>query len=461
MIKLLSLQVSIADGGGFWQKTHLASVTKRKRLESFFNYGAKNTNKKTRNSRNMNPLKKINVLGLIGLFILSSCAEKTETKDNNQADVYISEIKDQFAPDKRVALFDVEADKSQDTYILKGESNLPDAVDALKTKLDAENISYTDSIQVLPGANLEGKIRGLVKISVANLRGRATHSAELVTQASMGTPLTILKRTPGWSLIQTPEGYISWVDNGGIVSLTDEEFATWKSADKLIYLTPYGASYESPNTKSQVISDLVAGNILELVGDNNGFYEIRYPDGKIAYIEKANAKPYLEWVSSVDQSQEDLVSSAKKMMGSPYLWGGTSPKGMDCSGFTKTIFFLNGLVIPRDASQQIHTGELVDSTKNFENLEPGDLLFFGKPATDTQKERVIHVGMWIGDNKFIHAMGDVHISNMDTTSEDFDKYNYDRYLRTKRIINQKGDGLLYLANSDLFMAKTDTEPVKP
>lgn len=407
----------------------------------------------------MNRLKKINLLSLIGLLILASCTKKTEEKEENQAEVYISEIRNAYAPDKRVALFDVDANKSNNTYILKGESNLPDAVNALKEKLDAEGLSYTDSIQVLPMAK-EEKTHGLVKISVANLRGKGTHSAELVTQAMLGTPLTILKHTPGWSLIQTPEGYISWVDNGGIVSLTDEEFTDWKAADKLIYLNSYGASYVNPDTKSQVVSDLVAGNIIEVVGERNGFYEIKYPDGKKAFIEKEKAKPYLEWVASVDQSEEDLVASAKKMMGSPYLWGGTSPKGMDCSGFTKTVFFLNGLIIPRDASQQIHTGELVDSTKNFENLVPGDLLFFGKKATDTSKERVVHVGMWIGDNKFIHAMGDVHISNMDTTADDFDKYNYDRYLRTKRIHDQKGPGLTYLAETDIFMDKSEAQPLK-
>lgn len=407
----------------------------------------------------MNTLQKIKVFSLVGLAVLASCKEKISETTDNKAEVYIEDIKNEYAPDKRVALFDVEARESNATYILKGESNLPNAVEALKEKLTAAGLVFTDSIQVLPSTKTDGKSHGIIKISVANLRGEGKHSAELVTQATLGTPVTILNNTGSWSLIQTPEGYLSWVDNGGLAALTDAEFSTWKAADKVIYLNAFGQSYENPDPTSQVVSDVVAGNILELSGDTNGFYKIKYPEGKTAYINKANAMPYLEWVASVDQSGEDLVASAKKLMGLPYLWGGTSPKGVDCSGFTKTVYFLNGLIIPRDASQQIHTGKLVDSTRNFENLIPGDLLFFGKKATDTSKERVIHVGMWIGDQKFIHSMGNVHISTMDTTAADFDKYNYDRYLRTKRISKEDEDeGLLYLSKSDIFMAANDSIP---
>ncbi|TVZ26629.1 SH3 domain-containing protein [Gillisia sp. Hel_I_86] len=408
----------------------------------------------------MNVFKKSNLLALIGLLAIASCNEKAEEKKDNKAEAYIAEVKQEYAPDKRVALFDVEAMQSNDTYILKGESNLPNAVKALKEKLNSEGISFTDSIQLLPSANVEGKTNGLIKISVANLRGEGKHSAELVTQATLGTPVTILKNNGGWSLIQTPEGYISWVDNGGVIELTDAEFSKWKAADKIIYLNPYGKSFENADTKSQVVSDLVAGDILEVLSNKNGFFEVMYPDGKKAFVDKADATPYLDWVASVDQSGEDLVATAKKMMGLPYLWGGTSPKGVDCSGFTKTIFFLNGLIIPRDASQQVHTGKLIDSTKNFTDLVAGDLLFFGRKATDSTSERVIHVGMWIGDQKFIHSMGNVHISTMDTTAADFDEYNYNRYLRTKRITDQEGNGLLYLSKKDIFMTKNDSTLVK-
>ena len=156
------------------------------------------------------------------------------------------------------------------------------------------------------------------------------------------------------------------------------------------------------------------------------------------------------FVKNLNPTVESLVSTGKTLIGVPYLWGGTSTKGVDCSGFTKTIYFLNGMVIPRDASQQVHTGILIDSTKNFDNLVKGDLLFFGRKATDSTAEKVVHVGMWIGDNEFIHASGRVRISSLEKASKNFDEYNLNRYLRTKRIFKQEGKGLIYLAKKPVF-----------
>ena len=76
-----------------------------------------------------------------------------------------------------------------------------------------------------------------------------------------------------------------------------------------------------------------------------------------------------------DKTTSDIINNSKKFIGVPYLWGGTSSKGFDCSGFTKTIYLMNGLVIPRDASQQINEGLLVDQNRNWDNLNEGDLMF--------------------------------------------------------------------------------------
>ena len=394
---------------------------------------------------------KLNYIAIMAFLALISCEEKAEKENANEADEVIAQVSEKYAPDSRVALFDVEAVKNDESYTLKGESNLPDAVEDLKQKMTAENLKFTDSIKMLPdNEGLEDKTMGVVKISVANLRDEPKHSAQLVTQATLGMPLKVYKKQGGWYYIQTPDGYLGWVDYGGIANKTKEEFAEWKSAEKLIYLKPFGSSHEKPDNSSQSVTDLVAGNILELQSEENGFFKAKYPDGREAFIAKADAQPYQNWLSSLEMEKEDLVETSKKLMGLPYLWGGTSPKGVDCSGFTKTVYFLNGMVIPRDASQQIQTGKIVDSTKNFDNLIAGDLLFFGRPATDSTSERVVHVGMWIGDNQFIHSMGDVHLSTMDTTAADFDEYNYNRYLRSKRVFNETDDQLIYLKQKDIF-----------
>lgn len=389
-------------------------------------------------------------LPIMLLFIVASCQKKAEKKAN-EAEKYIAEVRSEYAPDSRVALFDVESTKNDSGYVLKGESNLPKAVNSLKKKLKKENINYTDSISILPdNKSLNGKTFGVVKISVANLRDEPKHSAQLVTQATLGTPVKVYKKQGSWYYIQTPDNYLAWVDYGGIEDKTQQEFDDWKASEKLIYLNPYGKSFKKPAKDAHTVTDLVAGDILELQGEKNGFYKVKYPEGKTAYVEKNDAQKYKEWLASLDQTKEDLVKTSEELMGLPYLWGGTSPKGVDCSGFTKTIYFLNGIVLPRDASQQIQTGKVVDSTKNFENLIPGDLLFFGKKATDSTKERVIHVGMWIGNNQFIHSMGEVHTSTMDTTASDFDEYNYNRYLRTKRILDEDSTGITYLTRADIF-----------
>lgn len=386
---------------------------------------------------------------MLVVLIFSACKTEQSTEPN-KVDEIISSVRETYAPDKRVALFDIQSEENSSGYILKGKTNLPEALDTFKKELDSQNIKYTDSIEVLPSKKLEGKIYGVINNSVANLRSNTAHSAELVTQGTLGMPLNVYQKERSWYLIQTPDNYLGWVDAGGIELMTKKEFDEWKATDKLIYTDTYGKSYTEADVSSDAVSDVVAGNIFSLVTEGSDFYEVKYPDGRKAYLLKDEADSFDEWKSKLAFTKESLVETSKTMLGVPYLWGGTSTKGVDCSGFTKTVYLMNGMIIPRDASQQIHEGTLIDDSKEFDKLIAGDLLFFGRKATDSTSERVIHVGMWIGDNRFIHSAGNVHISSMDKNAENFDTYNYNRYLRTKRILNETGEGLLYLTKENVF-----------
>jgi len=373
-------------------------------------------------------------LYLLLLGTLFACLAENNSED---IDTIISEVKESHAPDKRVALFDVQWEDGQ----LSGETNLPAAHDELVRKLISKNISFTDSIQLLPDPKLGTKHLALVTNSVSNIRSAPKHSAELATQALMGTPLNVLKSQGSWYLVQTPDKYLSWVDAAAIVLVDQNTMNEWLQKEKIVVTEMISTVYENDNFE-QIVSDITAGNILELVGYENGNYQVILPDQRKGIIQGNHAVTYEVWKNSRSTNDTNLIQTARKMMGAPYLWGGTSPKGVDCSGFTKTIYFLNGMIIPRDASQQINEGELIDNDKNWDNLQVGDLLFFGVPATETSKERVVHVGMWIGDGKFIHSRGRVRISSFDPADEHFDAPELARYLRTKRIRNQPSENIL-------------------
>ncbi len=384
---------------------------------------------------------------LIGTLVIGAC-----TTHNQEAQIQnqILEVAHEFAPDKRVALFKADVFQTANGYVLRGESNLPAAVTALKNRLASKKIEFIDSIALLPSGTLGGKTHAIVKISVANLRSEPRHSAEMATQATLGTALKVYKKEDGWYYVQTPDNYLAWVDAGGLELVDDQDFFKQKKTDKIIYLKTYGQSYETPDSSSQIVSDLVAGDVLEILSIQDDYYKVQYPDGRQAYVSKKEAQEFNSWLEALHPNAESLTATAKSMMGVPYLWGGTSTKGLDCSGFTKTIYFLNGMVLPRDASQQVHSGKAIDSTRNFENLEVGDLLFFGKKETDSTSEKVVHVGMWIGNNEFIHASDMVRISSMDRNAKNFDEWNFNRYLRSKRILEEKEVQRINLNNAPAF-----------
>ncbi|WP_020527492.1 C40 family peptidase [Flexithrix dorotheae] len=388
------------------------------------------------------------------IFLLFSIAFSSCKKEDNSASIseqIISEIKDEFAPDKRVALFDITSSFENGRFLLSGETNLPEALKKLTGKLEEQGLTIENNVQLLPEEELGENTFAIVNISVANIRSKPKHSAELATQAILGTPLKVLKKEGSWYLVQTPDHYISWVDAGGILLTNKAQQDAWIAAKKIIFLTKYGEAYSETNPNSQTVSDLVLGNILKLEGESGDFYEVTFPDGRTAFVEKNKTELFDTWLSSLHATENSLVETSKLFMGVPYLWGGTSFKGVDCSGFTKSVYFLNGYILPRDASQQVFSGKLIDTSNGFDDLKPGDLLFFGRKATPESKERIIHVGMWIGNNEFIHSSGRVRINSFDKNADNFNEYELNRFIRAKRILNNPDENKLKLAK-DLKMS---------
>ena len=243
----------------------------------------------------------------------------------------------------------------------------------------------------------------------------------------MGMPVRVLQRD-GWYRIQTPDNYIAWVHRVGIHPVTREELTAWNNAEKIVVTSHYGFVYSQPSQASQTVSDVAAGNRLKWEGTKGAF--IRWLIPTAVRDISPNPSPCLRrnGVPPLKQDAASIIATAHSMMGIPYLWAGTSSKGVDCSGFMRTVLFMHDIIIPRDASQQAYVGEHIDIAPDFSNLQPGDLIFFGRKATPERKERVVHVGMYIGNKRFIHSQGDVSVNSFSPDDELFDEYNLGRLL---------------------------------
>ena len=344
-------------------------------------------------------------------------------------------LKARYAPDRRVALFDVECSLTgAKKLLLRGVTTSAEAKAELLSTLEARGYEAVDSLRLLPDEEgLEGKTYGIINLSVASLRVKPDYSSEMTTQALLGMPVRVLERN-GWYRIQTPDDYIAWVHRVSVLPVTRKELTAWNRAEKVVVTSHYAFVYSQPDRRSQTVSDVVAGNRLKLEGTEGDFYRVSYPDGRRGYVEKSVALPEREWRKNLKQDATSIIRTAHTLMGVPYLWAGTSSKGVDCSGFVRTVLFMHDIIIPRDASQQAYVGQHIDIAPDFSNLRPGDLVFFGRKATAERKERVVHVGIYIGGRRFIHSQGDVRISSFDPQDERFDAFNLERLLFATRVL---------------------------
>ncbi|MFN8673864.1 MAG: C40 family peptidase [Candidatus Sericytochromatia bacterium] len=327
-----------------------------------------------------------------------------ENENNKDFDNVLKNLRNKIAPDDRIALFDIKAKKENDSIVLSGK--LLNSTDKELVLKEFSNLGkIVDKIEIFPFKETNDTPYAIINSPVMNIRANGKHSAELVSQSIMGSGMKIITRVKGqddWVYVSMEEDkYLGWVRKPDITFVNKKDFDEWFSHDKVLITEPVVNLLKSANKNDKTDFKLYLTTRVNFISENGDFYKIRLPKGnkhysdKEFFIPKTSARLIGKNLTPLRNPQKELILKSKSMISAPYLWGGASPAMMDCSGFTQMLYKYAGYSIPRDADQQQSFSTPI---KNRADLKVGDLVFFSE-----NKNHATHVGMYIGDNRFIHS----------------------------------------------------------
>ncbi len=234
---------------------------------------------------------------------------------------------------------------------------------------------------------------GIVKLGAVAGKAEASHKSELVTQLLFGETFKIIEVKNEWYKVEnTADGYVCWILRGEFIELTEAEFA--EDASHKLYLTFDPVSRLKLKGHESIY--VPCSSILPNFDPETNHGTI----GDKQYSFDGNIVPFKQ-----KPSAEKVLVKANKMLNAPYLWGGKTLMGIDCSGLVQSVFKACGLQLPRDASQQAQVGETINK---IEDAHAGDLAFFSNP-----EGKITHVGILMGNGKIIHASGKVKVCQID------------------------------------------------
>lgn len=245
---------------------------------------------------------------------------------------------------------------------------------------------------------------GIIAKNVAGLYNDPSTDSELITQAIMGQSVEIQDENADWLHVRTWDTYNGWVKSKWVCR------AAVPPSESIEVTSLFTDALKAPCMGSEIWTKLVITTKLELVGYEGALVHVRLPDNRETWLAQDDIMPLYE--NRIDSpTGAGIIRTAKRFMGVPYLWGGSSPFGIDCSGFTQLAYRLNGISLLRNSYMQANDPRAIEVDKA--DLVAGDLVFF---ASGKDAGKITHVGMACGGGTFIHSAGGgagVDINNLD------------------------------------------------
>jgi gamma-D-glutamyl-L-lysine dipeptidyl-peptidase len=293
----------------------------------------------------------------------------------------LGELQRKWVPDRRIGVFDVAVQEGR----IEGSTTSREAQAEVRRIGGAAGMEV--AVTLLPDATVDSGDVAVVTAALAPLLERPAVRAPRVNEAVQGEPLTLLERTDDWLHVRAGDGYVAWIPSGYVRVGLSDWFEGWLRHSTIRSL---GCELEYQGERVR----LPIGARLAPLREGGGGVETA--DGRLARV-----------VSGVVRSESELHAEARLMAipqlalrwfgGAPYLWGGRTEWGVDCSGLVQAVYAARGVVLPRDSDQQAMSGESVALSGSGAGYAVGDLLFFA------ERERISHVALWAGAGRIVHS----------------------------------------------------------
>ncbi|MHB8945963.1 MAG: NlpC/P60 family protein [Bacillota bacterium] len=338
--------------------------------------------------------------------------------------------------DKRLYVMDVEPAARRGVVTLNGavsDEKVRTVITSSVAKVEGVR-RVVDRLTLLPEAKLGAKKYAVLDQAVVNLGDGpgADEGDHLVTQGLLGMTVDLLQEKDGWYRVRLEDdGYLGWVAAAHLTIVDKAGRDAWLAGQRAVVTARTTRVYENASKGAKVLAEATIGTDLPAPAESPkaGFARVLLPGGKSGWVELAaiNLFPAEQQVFAAKRGPEGVIATAKLFLGLPYLWGGTSGRGFDCSGFTQFAFRTNGYDLPRDADMQYAVGDPVPDRSQ---LKPGDLVYFS-----TYKSGPSHVGIYLGNDRYINAAGaGVVIYSFNPNDKDFNATLDKQYLGARRVI---------------------------
>ena len=321
---------------------------------------------------------------------------------------------DRLLPRQRHAYARVEVDG--DGLVL--ECSDRDTSDRLLAALATAAPGLAIHAAVLPAAGLAGTC-AWVTASVADARARPAHTAEQVTQALLGESAQPLLRRDGWVLARLHDGYVAWLREWHVTFVAAAVPGDFTARCNASIDVPVAALLDAP--AGEAFAEAPFGTRVIASPAASGWAQVEIPGQRSGWVPAVQLRSGVPpWPCRADA----VLATLRRFGGVPYVWGGKSPKGFDCSGLVQFTYGLHGVDLPRDSDEQFEAGHAVS------RIAPGDLLFFGR-------ESIGHVGVALSEHEFIHARGLVRRNSLSAASPCHDPALAEIYRGARRVLPQE------------------------